>query len=171
MDSNKIKSKLIDELRHNIDGIDTEILTLLSSRLEKSRQIIKIKNELGEPVYSPERERQILNSLFLKSSRLINRKFIEELYTLIFDEAKSSSVIKPNPFSLSFFLSDKTAVTKFNTLPPNIANEFHFVLCFQDLNLLGDLDVLGKENLKTMYLADSDKELNTSTHHIRLCCS
>ncbi len=166
MDSNKIKSKLIDELRNNIDGIDTKIISLLSNRLEKSRQIIKIKNELGEAVYSPERERQILNSLFLKSSRIINRKFIEELYTLIFNEAKNISVKKPNPFSLSLLLNDSNAVNKFNNLPPFIANEFNFVLCFKDINLIGDLKALGKENIKIMYLADSYIELNTTTYYI-----
>ncbi len=161
MDSIKIKNKLINELRNNINEIDNELIQLLSNRLEKARQIIKIKEEIGESAYSPDREREILNGLFKNSSRLLNKSFIEEIYSLIFDESKSLAKRKENPFSLTFYLSNDKAIKRFNQLPEYITHDFKFVLAFDDPSLDIKNQIINKsDKISYMFFSGNYTELS-----------
>jgi len=55
-----------DELtvwRERIDAIDRQILALLNERAQAAQQIGHIKQRLGLPVFRPERERQVIDTL------------------------------------------------------------------------------------------------------------
>ncbi|MGE0072604.1 MAG: prephenate dehydratase [Thiomonas sp.] len=55
-----------DELtawRERIDAIDRQILALLNQRAQAAQQIGHIKQRLGMPVFRPERERQVVDTL------------------------------------------------------------------------------------------------------------
>ena len=56
----------LNEIRKKIDGIDSEILSLLQQRLELAKEIGKAKAENGKPVFVPSREAEILNRLLKK---------------------------------------------------------------------------------------------------------
>ncbi len=165
MDPIKIKAKLINELRNNIDEIDSEIIQLLGSRLEKARQIIKMKNDIGEPAHSPDRERDILNTLAKKSSGLIHKPFIESIYNIIFTESKNLTKSKENPFSLTFYIADDKALSKFKNIPNYISNGFKFVLAFDDPSLNVEGITATHENAKSMFFSErfSDLKLLKST--------
>ncbi len=160
MDAAKLKAKLIEELRKNIDNLDSEIISLLSSRLEKARQIIKIKDELGESAFSPERERAILNSLYSKSSRLLNKSFIESIYNTIFDESKQIAKEQHNPYSITFLIKDSNALKRISNLPNFIAEEFNLIVAFSDANLDIKQELNSLNNIKTMFFAERFTQLD-----------
>ncbi|MDI6800405.1 MAG: chorismate mutase [Actinomycetota bacterium] len=59
--------------RSQIDLIDQKLLTLLNQRLSIALEIGKIKKEMGEKIYNPKREEEILKKL-----NLINRGPLKE---------------------------------------------------------------------------------------------
>lgn len=50
----------LNELRNEIDDIDLQMIELFKRRMAVSKQIGKIKHELGLPIYDPTREAFIL---------------------------------------------------------------------------------------------------------------
>jgi len=53
----------LEELRKGIDRIDDALLDLFDERLEYVREVGKLKNRNGAPIYRPEREQEILERL------------------------------------------------------------------------------------------------------------
>lgn len=75
-------------LRAQIDDIDTRVVRLLSERGEAARAIGAIKNRSGAPVYSPDRERQVLDRI-----RAMNAgPFSDEVLLAIYRELMSGSL-------------------------------------------------------------------------------
>ena len=50
----------LEEIRARIDGIDRQLLPLLTERMDCSRQVAEVKRGTGESVFHPDRERDIL---------------------------------------------------------------------------------------------------------------
>lgn len=50
----------LEDLRRELDGIDSQLLQLFYSRMEFTKQIGAYKKEYGPAVYDPARERQVL---------------------------------------------------------------------------------------------------------------
>ena len=76
----------LNELRGKIDEIDDSVLKKLNERMELVKQIGKLKQTSGAPIYRPERERSIINRLtaLAKSGGSLNRAAIEAIYLEIF---------------------------------------------------------------------------------------
>ena len=53
----------IQELRKEIDGIDSELVALFRRRMNVSAQVAAFKKETGKPILDPERERQLLTKV------------------------------------------------------------------------------------------------------------
>jgi len=53
----------LDELRQQIDEIDHELVDLLNKRAQVVVEVGKLKNADGTPIYSPEREKRILERI------------------------------------------------------------------------------------------------------------
>lgn len=53
----------IDRVRGEIDGIDAELVRLLSRRAELAQEIGRLKGKDGKPFFTPEREREIYEKL------------------------------------------------------------------------------------------------------------
>ena len=51
----------IDDLRRRIDELDEKLVELLTERANCALQIGKLKHDLGQEVYQPEREAQVLH--------------------------------------------------------------------------------------------------------------
>ena len=68
----------LNELRGKIDEIDDSVLKKLNERMELVKQIGKLKQTSGAPIYRPERERSIINRLtaLAKSGGSLNRAAI-----------------------------------------------------------------------------------------------
>lgn len=74
----------LDELRLEIDKIDSEMIKLFSERMEVSKQIAEYKKENNLPVYDPVREEKKLEDI----SALLpeeKREYGKRLYSLIFE--------------------------------------------------------------------------------------
>ncbi len=78
----------IDELRNNIDRIDSEITKLFQERMEISAAIADYKVENGLAVFDAERERKVIN----KVTSEVSDEFVpytKTLYTTMFDLSRS----------------------------------------------------------------------------------
>jgi chorismate mutase / prephenate dehydratase len=56
-------SATLTQLRQHIDALDSELLALLNRRAALANQVGEIKRAEGSPVFRPEREAQVINSL------------------------------------------------------------------------------------------------------------
>ena len=61
-----ILSKRLKENRMKIDLIDQKLLGLFNQRLRIALEIGKVKKEMGEKIYDPRREKEILERLRLR---------------------------------------------------------------------------------------------------------
>ncbi len=78
----------IEELRNEIDSIDSELVSLFIKRMGVAADIAAFKKEAGKPVLDPQRERQLLN----KVSELAGEDFESQtriLYNLIMSLSRS----------------------------------------------------------------------------------
>lgn len=76
----------IDDWRRKIDEIDLQILHLISERAECSIAIGHIKNDQNLPIYSPERERWILNRLIQENQGPLTADGVRRIFERIIDE-------------------------------------------------------------------------------------
>src|SRR3990167_9408749 len=78
----------VDGVRKIVDKIDQKILELLNERAKASQKIGKLKIKKGQSIYSPEREKEILDRL-----KAMNRGPITDLaIDAIYSEIMSSSI-------------------------------------------------------------------------------
>ncbi|GAB4184101.1 MAG: chorismate synthase [Calditrichia bacterium] len=76
----------LDQLRQEVDLIDTQILLLLKSRQDVVKQIARQKKEKQLKVINPEREKEIFHNIKEKASLLeLNSEKIEEIWQLIIE--------------------------------------------------------------------------------------
>ncbi|MDR1615062.1 MAG: prephenate dehydratase [Campylobacteraceae bacterium] len=76
--------KRIGECRREIDKIDDKILELLNERMEFVKEIGALKHSDNQPIYRPEREREIIDRLKRQKKGLIKDEAIEAIYSEIF---------------------------------------------------------------------------------------
>ncbi len=60
----------IEELRSRIDVIDDQLVRLLNVRVACAVEVGRLKHEAGLPIYQPEREAQVLNSVRQSATEL-----------------------------------------------------------------------------------------------------
>lgn len=88
-------------LREKIDTIDSELLRLLNERATVAKEIGHIKNREGLPIYSPEREEQVLRSLVERSRGPLKAEAIRAIYREIMSAAlaleKDIAIACPGP--------------------------------------------------------------------------
>jgi chorismate mutase-like protein len=84
-----VKSLSVSELRHEIDAVDTQILSLLQRRLELVFKVGEVKRENGVKVYDPERERQMLARLSDLAAPPLSPDTVRRIFERIIDEFRS----------------------------------------------------------------------------------
>ena len=83
---------MLKELRQEIDSIDDELITLLNKRMTIVRKVGELKNDTDAPIYRPERERDIIDRLTLKSKEsegLLQRGAVEAIFLEIFATSRN----------------------------------------------------------------------------------
>ena len=83
---------MLNELRNQIDDIDTKLLTLLNKRMEIVRKVGEFKNNTDAPIYRPEREKQIierLSKLSVSQNGLLKKDDIEAIFLEIFSTSRN----------------------------------------------------------------------------------
>lgn len=96
-----------EEIRGKIDSIDSQILDLLSMRINLAREVGSIKSAAGEAIYAPEREFKVFESLALKNSGRID----EAALTAIYREIISASISAEKKILVSY-LGPKATFTQ-----------------------------------------------------------
>ena len=77
----------LDDLRHQIDAVDDELLRLLNQRADLVHGVGEIKHAQGLEIYAPEREEKLLQSLVNKSQGRLSEKSIRAIYREIMSAA------------------------------------------------------------------------------------
>lgn len=80
--------KNLTQLRKKIDLLDEQILKLLEKRAQISRDIGKLKLQNNLPVYNPEREIELLESLLGKHHGYLSPEAIRKIFMTIMEESK-----------------------------------------------------------------------------------
>lgn len=84
----KNKYDEIEKWRKKIDKIDVKIVRLLNRRARYADEIGKIKQELNLPIYSPERENQVIENVTKHNFGPLSDMAIKRLYERIIDESR-----------------------------------------------------------------------------------
>ena len=82
----------IEELRREIDGIDSELVRLYGERMETARKIGKFKKEQGLPVADPERERQLLNRVG-EAAGEENEQGVRAMFGFLLAQSRTSQLL------------------------------------------------------------------------------
>ena len=78
----------IDDWRRKIDDVDKQILKLLNLRAGYSIRIGDIKRRNGEPIYSPEREAQIIERVVCENAGPLTAGGVRRIFERIIDESR-----------------------------------------------------------------------------------
>jgi chorismate mutase len=82
------ESERVDAWRRRIDVIDTQLMGLLNSRSACAVEIGKIKRALGLPIYSPEREAEILARVMHENPGPLDSLAVRRVFERIIDESR-----------------------------------------------------------------------------------
>ncbi len=84
-----VSEKDIDPLRVQIDEIDQLLVTLLNKRSSLANQIGHIKQQLGLPIYMPQREKEILGNVMRSNPGPLSSESVRKLFERIIDETRA----------------------------------------------------------------------------------
>ncbi len=81
----------IEQLRVDIDDVNAELLDLLERRLDLSVQVGEIKQKAGLPLYSEEREQDLLKRFRAQAvERGIDPDYVEELMAVVLVHSRAA---------------------------------------------------------------------------------
>ncbi len=84
-------SERIERLRGDIDAVNAELLDLLERRLDLSVQVGEIKQRAGLPLYSEQRERELLDRFRTQAvERGIDPDYVEELMAVVLVHSRAA---------------------------------------------------------------------------------
>lgn len=78
----------IEDWRDEIDRIDAELVRLLNERSKCCIEIGHIKRVIGQPVYSPSREKQVIDHVIGVNSGPLDAEAMQRLFERIIDESR-----------------------------------------------------------------------------------
>ncbi|HJV35032.1 chorismate mutase [Geomonas sp.] len=78
----------IDEIRENIDRLDSELLRIFNERAALALKIGEIKKGLGLPVYDPAREKRIFSRMTVENPGPLDDEAIVRLFERVVDESR-----------------------------------------------------------------------------------
>jgi chorismate mutase len=79
----------IEDWRKEIDIIDEQLLKLLNERSKCAIELGRIKRELGLAIYSPEREKQVIQRVTMLNDGPLDAEAVRRLFERIIDESRS----------------------------------------------------------------------------------
>jgi chorismate mutase len=78
----------IDEWRIEIDRIDELLIELLNKRSICAIEIGRIKRQIGLPIYSPSREKEVIEHVTSRNGGPLDRAAVRRLFERIIDESR-----------------------------------------------------------------------------------
>ena len=88
----------LNDLRHQIDALDTKLIALLSERANVVVNVGKLKQDTQTPIYAPHRERAVLDKVLAANKGPLSDKTIEAIYR----ELMSGSFQIEKPLSIAY---------------------------------------------------------------------
>lgn len=85
--SQKLKKK-----RRKLDLLDQKLLTLLNRRFRITREVGKIKKEIGIKIYDAEREKEILEGLERKNKGPLKKADLKKIFATIMQVSRKSQI-------------------------------------------------------------------------------
>ena len=79
----------IEHWRKEIDGIDEQLVRLLNERSKCAIELGRIKRELGLAIYSPDREKQVIQHVTRVNGGPLDAAAVRRLFERIIDESRS----------------------------------------------------------------------------------
>ncbi|OIO60183.1 MAG: prephenate dehydratase [Verrucomicrobia bacterium CG_4_10_14_3_um_filter_43_23] len=106
----------LDDCRKKIDEVDHQIVDLLNERLLVTKEVGKIKQNLNEEFYVPEREKKIFEKLEAFNKGPLTNKSLRA----IFREVISAGIANQKPLTIAYFgpegtFTHQAAVTNFGS--------------------------------------------------------
>ena len=83
-----MREKELDRLRRAIDELDRVLVKLLNQRAKYALEIGAVKKEVRIPVYSPEREREVIENVEKENRGPLSAEGLRRLYERIIDESR-----------------------------------------------------------------------------------
>jgi len=84
----------IDDIRREIDRLDSELLRIFNQRAGLALQIGEIKKQLGLPIYDPSREKRIFDKMKADNPGPLDDGAIIRLFERVIDESRRLERIK-----------------------------------------------------------------------------
>jgi chorismate mutase len=78
----------IDDIRDNIDRLDSELLRIFNERASLALAIGEIKKGLDLPVYDPAREKRIFTRMTADNTGPLDDEAIVRLFERVIDESR-----------------------------------------------------------------------------------
>lgn len=78
----------IERWRKEIDSIDDELIRLLNERSKCAIELGRIKRELGLPIYSPDRESEVIAHVESINTGPLDSPAVRRLFERIIDESR-----------------------------------------------------------------------------------
>ncbi|NQV15993.1 chorismate mutase [bacterium] len=78
----------ISEHRKKIDELDAKILELIQKRIDETISIRRLKIEEGIPLFTPEREQELIQRLIEKSNNNLATEVVEDIWKTIIKGGK-----------------------------------------------------------------------------------
>ena len=117
----------LDDLRKQIDALDSELLRLLNQRADLVLEIGVIKKEQGLQIYAPEREEAVFTGLVKKNAEAPGR-LPEKSVRAIFREIMSAALALEDDLRIAFLgpagsWTHQAAISKFGASVDYAASE------------------------------------------------
>lgn len=84
-----VKNLDIDDWRDEIDRLDEQLVKLLNARSQCAIELGRLKRELGLPIYSPDREIDVIAHVTGINHGPLDRDAVRRLFERIIDESRS----------------------------------------------------------------------------------
>ncbi|MCU7496466.1 MAG: chorismate mutase [Ignavibacteria bacterium] len=97
--SDEEKLSLLKKCRKRIDFFDRILVYILNKRTETAVLIGRVKISLGQPIYSPERERDVSEKINKSNKGPLSRESIDRIYERILDESRSTQKAESSRFN------------------------------------------------------------------------
>ena len=78
----------LQKIRKEIDQLDDQLLTLLNQRAEQVLHVAEIKKKEGSPIYVPQREKALMQSLHVKNKGPLSADAVAHIYQTILQEMR-----------------------------------------------------------------------------------
>lgn len=84
----------LEQLRQQVDAIDTKLVQLLSQRAQLSLEILRQKQKLNRPVYDPQREQAILQQVVRANPGPLPDQSLQDIFCLIIQSCRNLQQIQ-----------------------------------------------------------------------------